>query len=261
MCDLDLLIGRQQLPLVQQVLGRLGYRVPPLPPDLHPGCRELFQYMFTLKPPTPGGLEIDLHWEIRAVAGFYRLPFAALRGRAISMDYQGIPVKLLSPEHLLIHLCLHMYSDYTYANLYGPGQTYFSSRQVVDLAFSLARLPVHWPQFLKDAAQLHCQTPLLAVLAELHTFSPGIVKPFVLSALARHRPKIAEKIAFSHGLGYLTVPFVMFYHEPLQQCLRYVAANLWPDPEYLIETWGSSSRRLYLKRFLNRFRSGPKRTV
>jgi hypothetical protein len=258
MADLDLLLNRRQVAVTQEVLGRLGYHLPPLSTDLRPGFRELFQYMLTLDPSATGGLPIDLHWELRAVAGFYRLPFADLRRRTISMDYRGVPVALLSPEHLLIHLCLNMYSDYMYSNLYGPGQIYFNSRQIVDLAMVLARLPLHWPQFLKDAAQLQCQRPLLAVLSELHKFLPDTIKPTVLSALARHRPKVAERIAFSHRLGYLTVPFVLFYHESFHCWLRYLVANLWPDPLYLAETSGCGSRIPYLKKFLGRFRPGRK---
>jgi hypothetical protein len=221
--------------------------------------------MLTLDPSAAGGLQIDLHWELRAVAGFYRLPFAALHRRAVSMDYRGVPFKLLSAEHLLIHLCLNMYSDFVYANLYGPGQIYFNCRQLVDLVLVLARLPSQWPQFLQDATQLQCQTPLLAVLSELHKFLPDAIKPTVLSALALHRPKVAERIAFSHRLGYLTVPFVLFYNEPFHCWLRYLATNLWPDRVYLTETSGCDNRIAYLRKFLGRFRPGlsrsPRRTA
>ena len=249
MVDLDLLISRQQLPQAQRVLTHLGYRLAPASADPNPGFRELFFYELAFEPSSAGSLFVDLHWEIRAVAGFYRLPLAPLRDQAILSNYQGVPVKLLSPEHLLIHLCLHMYAD-----LHGDRQSCYNNRQVLDLALVLARLPVHWPQLLKDIGRFQCQAPLLSVLSEMRQIFPDAINPTVLSALSRHRPKLAERMLLSQRLGYLEHYLAVFHHEPFKHWPRYLAAKLWPDPEYLLQTLGSTSRMAYLTGFLGRFR-------
>jgi hypothetical protein len=253
MCDLDILVNQPQLPQAQQVLGRLGYRLCPASVDPRPGFRELFFYELVFAPSLAGSLPIDLHWEIRAVADFYRLPYADLRRRAISMDCQGVPVLLLSPEHLLIHLCLHMYAD-----LHCNHLSYYNNRQVVDLALVLARVPVHWPTLLKDADRFQCQAPLLLVLSDLSKFFPGAIDSSVLSTLACHRPKLAERLLLTQRLGYVTHYLAAFHHDPWQHWLRYVAAKLWPDRKYLTQTLGNGSRTAYLKQFLGNLRRGPK---
>jgi hypothetical protein len=252
MSDLDILISRDQLLLAQEVLACLGYLRPPLMVDSLHGFRELFEHELLFMPSSGEGLAIDLHWEIRAVASFYRLPFPVLRDRAIGADYQGLPVKLLSPEHLLIHLCLHMYGD-----LYDHRATYYDSRQIVDLALTLTRLQLDWSQFLKDAAQFNCQAPVLFVFREMSNILPQVINPEVLSELGRYRPKAAERILLSRRLGYLSNYFATFYRNPCRYWLYYLSSKLWPSQEYLTQSLSMSSRISYLKQFLRKLHKGP----
>jgi len=253
MCDLDTLISRDQLPLTRQTLAQLGYRLSPLLTDPRPGVRELFDHELMFEPSSGEGLAIDLHWEIRTVAGFYRLPFPVLRRRAVLADYQGLPIKLLSPEHLVIHLCLHMYGD-----RFDCRQVYYNDLQIVDLALALTRLSLNWPQFLKDVAMFQCQAPVLSVLQEMSNILPHAINLMVLSELARYRPKTAERILLSQKLGYFSNYFAAFSRNPCRYWLSYVASKLWPSRQYLAQASGTPSRIAYLKQFLGKIRSEPK---
>ena len=75
MTDLDLLISPAQLRQGLAALARLGYSPASSNRDPKPGFREQFGHEITLEPPAGGRLLVDLHWEIRGQACYYRWPF------------------------------------------------------------------------------------------------------------------------------------------------------------------------------------------
>ena len=97
---------------------------------------------------------VDLHWCLEAVAGFYRLPYSRLREKALSWDYQGQQVKVLAPEHLLMHLCLHLYDEL------------LDALRLVDLGLVLCRLPLNWNLFLDEVTRFRCQAPIAIMLSD-----------------------------------------------------------------------------------------------
>jgi hypothetical protein len=254
MTDLDLLIHKAQLTQAREALTRLNYQVSPFFTEPHPGFRELFGNDLGFQSASGRSLPVDLHWEIRAAAGFYRLTYQPLREQADSLDYRGIPVKLLAPTHALIHLCLHTFEDFCDA-----GRIAFNTRQIIELTLAFSRLPPDWPRFLAELTRFQCQAPVLVVLRELNGLFPALIPSEVLASLADYHPPLAERLLLSGRLGPLTNYLAICYHHPGRDWVRYLAAKLWPDTHYLRVNFGHARRTAYLKQFLQKFFPGARR--
>jgi hypothetical protein len=248
MTDLDLLIPKAALTQARSALGRLGYGLSSDSFDPRPGFREHFRAGLHFKKPEQASLMVDLHWQIEAVANFYRLPYASLCRQARPLDYQGVPVKVLSPEHLLIHLCLHNYDELDQA------------LQIVDLGLALQRLPLDWRLFLEEANRLGCQAPLYLMLGQLARLFPRKVPVEVLTVLGNYHPSFCEKIALNQRLNPLIRLFApLYHHRRAGNWVSYFAALLWPHPDYLTAVYGQRARAAYTRQVLELFPSFVKK--
>ena len=75
MGDLDVLIPPADLLKVRGLLKRWGYIIAPRDADRAPGFNARFVWEEAYRSP---GLVVDLHWEIRKMGAFYRLPYGPL---------------------------------------------------------------------------------------------------------------------------------------------------------------------------------------
>ncbi len=101
--DIDLLIHEEDLHRVGEKLSQLGYVAFP---DHHPGfARQFGVALFYLKRNVLG---IDVHWHIARLPYSRYIPIDQLWESAISVNIKGTDTLVLSPEDLLIHLCLHV---------------------------------------------------------------------------------------------------------------------------------------------------------
>jgi hypothetical protein len=101
MCDVDLLVPRADLPEAQSVLLGLG-GVSASAADIEWCCRtssHLPAIVFR-------GLVFEVHWTIAAPVGPVSVDVAGLWDRARPACIAGVQVRALSPEDLLLHLCL-----------------------------------------------------------------------------------------------------------------------------------------------------------
>jgi hypothetical protein len=237
--DLDLLVSPEHLPRAEAALVALGYPLALRYQEPRPGYQRQFGHALEYQA-AQGRLALDLHWQIVAVSDFYRLPFHLLRPRAVSWDYQGLPVLLLAPEHLLLHLCLRLYNDE------------FSVLFLLDLALALLRLDLDWRLFLAETSRFNCQRPVYLILSNLPAFLPRKVPPWVLAELGSYRPSRYESLAFSPRLRFLTLNFPMLYHNyPLRAWPQYYLGKIWPTPEYLTALFGTPNRLAHLRQLLN----------
>jgi hypothetical protein len=178
---------------------------------------------------------VDLHWGLEAVAGYYRLPSTRLVEQARTLIWEGLPVRVLSPEHACMHLCLHNYDE---------GE---DALRLIDLGLALTRLPINWQIFLGEAAISQCQAPVLRMLRGVEELLPGSMPPQVMRELATYVPRGAERLVLRHShhpLGRLLGP--LSHQCRLSAWVAYFAAILWPDPAYLTAVSGSPSRLTYL---------------
>jgi hypothetical protein len=121
MSDLDLLIPRERIHEIPQVLAPLGYR-------LNPGeggysfaydtlfCGEIILYKGT--PILP--VVLDVHWHLVAVEWFHHsgvVDLQALWESVCPLTIDAIPARQLCPEDNLLHLCLHAGISHSYVYL------------------------------------------------------------------------------------------------------------------------------------------------
>jgi hypothetical protein len=239
MADLDLLISPGQVPQVTSILEDLGLALQPQCSDPRPGFRRLFRNELHFNPPPGSSLLVDLHWHLSGVDNFYTLPFQRLEHMAIPWSYLGQPVKVLCPEHALINLALHAFSE-----LHGV-------MQIIDLCLALHTLPLHWPTLQEELIRFTCQAPVYLIFRDLEQLFPQILPAAVLHDLSGYRPSWAERLALHHSLGYLTPHFAALYrHRRLSAWTFYISALLWPQTEYLMAVYGESNRTRFIRQFL-----------
>ena len=104
MGDVDLLIRRTDLPRVEAVLLENGYR-----PDPHNGPAmqtEHFHYVYSH---APSGLVLEMHWHILPPQDAALIDVEQLWKQATPAKIANVETLVLSPEALLLHLCLHLY--------------------------------------------------------------------------------------------------------------------------------------------------------
>ena len=205
MGDVDVLISPADLDKARTALEQQGYIVIPRDLDLQPDFAARFSYVLGLKTPLGDAPLVDVHWEIREVGTFYRLPYAPLRARAATREVQGRSALVLAPEHLLLHLCLHSFDELEYAGMH------------------------------EDTARFRIQGPVWLILRELERLSPGAVPESVLRQLAAHRPSWVEKIILRREAACHVVASMagLWRYLPLRAWAPYLKAKLWPSPAYL----------------------------
>jgi hypothetical protein len=239
MTDLDILVPPEQAGRARSILTDLGYR--PMEPNPRPGFQERFTHAAGLLPPPGLTLQVDLHWEIREGRGYYRLPYEFLKPRLQEVAFHNLTSRVLSPEHLLTHLCLHTYWEL--------------SRwcQFLDLALIIQHLPVNWKQFAADVKACHCQAPVSQVLDLGHRLQPDLVPSPAALGLADFRPGWAERLVLNGKVDPLIPYLTSFAHHPPRDWLPFLSAKVWPDQEFLVAKFGSASRGRYLRQFVRKF--------
>jgi hypothetical protein len=239
MGDLDLLIPPGQLNRAEGALTRLGYALSPNCHNPRPGFRERFRKELHFEPPLGVSLIIDLHWRIENVDGFYSLTYEGIRSRVLPQKYHGLTVQVPAPEHTLILLLLHALDEF------------HGAMQIIDLTLAAALLPIDWSFFLQEVRRLGCQAPIFLALKE---FAPIMnrraIPPEVMHQLADYRPSWVERVVLRRLFGYVTRHFAALYHH---RCLKdwaaYLAAMVWPEPEYLAAIYGKPDRALFFRQF------------
>lgn len=102
MRDVDLMIAQSDLALAEAELVELGYV---RQPDWGYSHRvDLYHLPPLIK---PGSVPIELHWSIESQAQPFAIDVNGLWSRARPVTIAGADALVLSPEDLLLHLCLH----------------------------------------------------------------------------------------------------------------------------------------------------------
>ncbi len=233
----------RDLARARAVLASRHYRVIASHTHQHPGFREDFAPADIYEPPAGLTLKIDLHWGLWNEFSVYGLPLEPVLARARPASFQGLPVKVLAPEHLLMHLCLHAYWDD------------IMLRQLVDIVLTASRLPVDWARFQADASRWGLQVPLHQVLRLARQVAPAAIPAFALIGIAGRRPAYLEKLIKTKALGPLTYYLATMKRQPVGRWPAFLGAKFWPDREYLVNKFGSASRLRYLRQFIRKFRT------
>lgn len=138
MCDVDLLVPRAELPRAEAVL--LG------PAAVPRGGVESGRAKTRHVPPVfVRDLAVEIHWTIADPAGPVRVDPAGLWPRARPARVAGVEALSLSPEDLLLHLCLHFCCQNGCVGL----------RHLCDIAETIRRFrdEMDWPQVARSARE------------------------------------------------------------------------------------------------------------
>jgi hypothetical protein len=244
MADVDIFISPADLERTRNALTHQGYRLAPWDLDPQPGFNTRFDYDITFLSPS-GALPIDLHWEIRQVGTYYRLPYTPLRNRAVSWDLRGLSASLLAPEHVLMHLCLHSFDELESASIL----------KIVDLDRALSRWPLDWDLFMKDAVRFGIQGPVSWIFIKMARLRPGVIPGAVLEQLAAYRPGWMEKYILRRELAGLLLASVaaLWRYLPVRVWPEFLKGKLWPNSAYLkANPKQFGSRTGYLRHLLKR---------
>lgn len=193
MSDIDLMIAKDSLTKAKEILVELGYSLEYSMESCYSKLKNKFSYYCKFDPPAEMILSLDLHWELYSLALLNRIPYEILNDSAQIIHYEGIPVKVLSPEHLVIHVSLHALDH----SLDFPEDFSDLGQKVVDLAGILAKLPIDWPRFLSEVDRFHCNSQIYPVLQEFSTLAKGKIPQWVLDHLRDHPRSLAEKVLWN----------------------------------------------------------------
>jgi len=103
MADVDLMVPRDRLAAAERIVLGLGYGPSPRP-DVDEFCT---QWHHLAKLHKRGAPVLELHWNIERPSSPFQIDLAGLWSRARSATLEGVPVSLLAPEDLLLHVAQH----------------------------------------------------------------------------------------------------------------------------------------------------------
>ena len=113
MQDIDILIREEDLFVVQEVLLDMGYGPCMRPPVADQVLRHHHLIPFT----RPGRPSIEVHVTLTPPGGPCVMAMDVFWDRARSADFGGLTALTLSPEDLLLHLCLHFSINHRFSIL------------------------------------------------------------------------------------------------------------------------------------------------
>ncbi len=247
MGDLDTMIPPADLLKVRGLLKEQGYTALPRDADKVAGFNIRFAWEESYRSPQSDALVVDLHWEIRKMGAFYRLPYGPLRARAMVRDMDGAMALVLCPEHLLMNLSLNALEELEEAGII----------KLVDLHRALQRLPLDWDLFLKDAAAFGVLGPMGWMLQRMEQLRPGIVPPAVQRQLSAYTPDWCDRLILRRTGGSLVVGFLaaVWRYLPVKEWPGLIKGKIWPSDEFIRATPQEFGNRLgYLQHLLRRTR-------
>lgn len=152
-CDLDIMVRPKDLQKVKKELERLDYSFSPTAAQHH-----LVAYQSASR-----SLPLEVHWDlVNETSPFQRYAFKLSAERfweeAVPLKIGGADALTLSPEHQLIHLCIHMLKE-GYAN----------TKWFVDLYLFLKSYKgkIGWDKLIEDCQKFQVRRPLYYALSSL----------------------------------------------------------------------------------------------
>ena len=113
MHDIDILIRKEDLCVAQEVLLGMGYGPLIRPPVAEQILRHHHLIPFT----RPGRPSVEIHATLTPSSGKCAMDMDGFWNRARSADFGGFTALILSPEDLLLHLCLHFSANHRFSIL------------------------------------------------------------------------------------------------------------------------------------------------
>lgn len=139
--DIDILIQTKDLPRIYDLYDEMGFIPFGERVEKNKKTQEKVAWHATPYLSRDLTLTIGTQWGIKTLLANYRVDYPKLWSRIEDLDFQGEPLKILSPEDTMLHLCLHLG---------------FFKTQMKDLGDVVNLLRFHrkrfkWDEFIQDA--------------------------------------------------------------------------------------------------------------
>jgi hypothetical protein len=240
--DIDLLVDERDMIPCSEILLENGF----LPSRRFRLEIEVGKHLHIPPFVKPGGATVELHWSVIPPDSPIHIDLPELWARALPVKISGAPALSLSPEDLLLQLCLHFYQH----------EFRLGIRHLYDLVETVVfyGADLDWEQVAARASQWNAGKPTYLALhlarqllnapippEVLKTLRPGDFNPQI-DALARKRvlkpagtPPVHTDLARLRG------------RQPLRVKVRAVLNTLFPYPEYVARKYSlaQGSKKVY----------------
>jgi len=236
MLDVDLLVGRADVPALLEAAGRLGLR--PLADRHTPEFDLAFDGTLVLAPDglDRAGPQIDVHWRLLDdwrfagdSAGWLRRAWE----RAGPVEYGGAPALALAPEDALLHLAAHLAVQHALDGLLWH----------CDLAL-LARRGVDWAAVADEASRLRVVGAVTVALGSTAALL-GVRFPAALAPAAMPRRwRLARRLAAGRltalrSTTHLEHALPLLLMDRAVDAVRAAGRRLLPAPGWIRARYGS----------------------
>lgn len=256
MRDIDLLIHREDLAQVVEILRALGYQR--YPPPARNGI-EKFQGEVTWVKTGQFPMVIEPHWTLGPEYPYSgRIEAQDLWHRARRVNLDGIDTLILCPEDSLLHTCLHLFH-------HGQGFWLVPACDITGLIRHYES-NFDWKAFLNRVIEFNLCLPVQYSLKKTYKVLHPPIPSSIFEGLSLYKPSRFESKLYallsrsSNPIGpgnlikLLTVPGIV-------QKLRYLCSVLLPSKEWLMTYYSNSAPKslgLYALHVKNIFLTGPK---
>lgn len=235
MGDLDLLVHKEDLPRVAEILRGLGFGQM----DHRKGFAEAFSYTLVFLKNRHGWVIVEPHWTIAYPPFVERVDMQGVWGRAVRGRVAGVDTRLLSREDLLLHLCLHLAHPDGNAPLLWFYELDRLVRQDLE-AFD-------WSQFCSIAREAQLGFFLSEILRAVKAYFDTPLPGQVLDQLSREPPRLSERrlmrlLAGTSGVNGREELAVFLTLKGFRARLRYALGLLLPSPQFMMIQSGSTRR-------------------
>jgi hypothetical protein len=219
MCDVDILVKKTDLTRVEEKLREAGYALM-THRKYNKAWLEKYNCHIIFTPSNGGRLCLEVHWHVQRPDSPFKLDVDRFFERAQPVTIAGIDVLALSPEDLLLHLCINSVKDQFCLGLrafYDISETIrhyqgridweqlqkrvsqWGARRPVYLIFCLARklLGAGVPDDVLDALKPDGYDPKVETWTREHIFDKHESPPIAISTLSLWRLKrFRDKVRF-----------------------------------------------------------------
>ena len=242
MYDIDILIHKQDFSLVEDKLKELGYiNSSAYPEDFH-----------------KDNMMVDVHWDLMNITRVksrmqsYRINMDEIWKNSRIIASNGQKSRILSPEHFLMDLCLHLVLHHGLSGL-----IWF-----IDIArlIEYYKNEIDWNRFVDGCLRYKIYKPVYYVLSYVKEILGQEIPGFVLDGLKPKRQNLLEKKAFDSILSGANLDNVRFLftlsmmEHPLDR-LRFLREIALPSPKILSARYGFSTGRFIARGYFIHFKS------
>jgi Uncharacterised nucleotidyltransferase len=227
--DIDLLVRRDELDVVEATLATRGFRAV----DRRAGFAREFSYTLEMARDAHGGIVVEPHWTLAYPPFADALDMERIWARCRVGHVVGAPARLLAPEAMLLNLCLHLIHKAPDVPLLWLLDIDRLIRREADV--------MDWDEVIGLARSARLERQVAAGLRHVEALLAISVPPAVMQALdtAGDAP-LDRLLGADAGVDGRESLALLFALRGVRRRARYAARLLFPSPEFMTLEYGVS---------------------